>query len=1328
MPTDYTFTPTLRPRLIYVYSIDDEAHRGYLKVGQTSLSEEMPPEGYQPNAEQLNEVAHKRIREQTQTAAVPYDLRHTELTHYVSEDGEACYFSDHKVHDVLLRSGVNRMKHGHEWFQCNLATVRAAIQAVKEGRDAIDPQHRIALEELIEFRPEQEKAINKTVNAFRKKSGPKRFLWDAKMRFGKTLCALEVVRQRQYQRTLILTHRPVVKDGWFEDFHKIFDAKSGYRFGAKDRGDKLSNLEAGTAPYVYFASIQDLRGSETVGGEYDKNQQLFSINWDLIIVDEAHEGTQTDLGQKVLEQLLENKDTRTLSLSGTPFNLLRGYKDSEVYRWDYLMEQYAKRHWKELHPDDPNPYAGLPELNIYTYDLGSLLATAEVEGGAFNFREFFRVDEWSDEFVHSDDVDHFLDLLCGVNTGAEGNFYPFATEEFRATFRHTLWVLPGVAAARLLKQRLESHQIFQHFTIVNVAGAGDEEIDSNNALEAVRSAIQKHQDDGYTITLTCGRLTTGVTVPEWTAVLMLYGSWQTSPASYMQTIFRVQSPYSYKGRVKESCYAFDFAPDRALRVIMDTIGASARVGKQTEDERQRVGEFLNYCPVIAMSGSTMTRYDVDGMIKQLNRIRIENIVRSGFEDIHLYNSFALSRLGVNELKAFSDLQGIIGKTPISKSKSQVDINKQGLTDEEYEELEKTKKKAKKDRTPEEQARLEELNAKNKARANAISILRGISIRMPLILFGAEIEDESKELTIDNFTALVDDESWKEFMPKGVTKEHFDQFKKYYDPTSFKAAGHRIRELARIADSYTIEERIVSLAELFNTFRNPDKETVLTPWRAVNMHLAEALGGYTFYDETYEESLDVPRYVSIPEVTDEAFDPSTHILEINSKNGLYPLYATYSIYRRRLEEAREQFGEGAQAMERQLWDLTLQENIYILCKTPMARSITRRTLAGFRTDVTIHTVYYGGLVEQLKKKDTFPYVINTLQTPKFWSLSNTTIKMKFDTIIGNPPYQLTTKGTRDEQIYPHFVDLGAILARRATLITPARYLFDAGATKTEWNEKMLNDPHFKVIWYKANSTEVFPNVDIKGGVAVIYHDQKTEFGKIGFYTAHDELRGIKERVMKTQPEAFLDEIIYPQNKFDLDKLLADHPQLKKDLGSGGKERRLITSIFSLTELFSEKPIEGGVEINGWEDGKRCIRYIKRKYIEDHPNLEKYKVLIPKSNGSGAIGEVLSTPLIGGPLIGITQTFISFGAFDSRSEAEACLKYIKTKFARTMLSILKVTHHNAKDTWRFVPLQDFTAGSDIDWSQSVAEIDHQLYKKYALTPDEIAFIEEKVSPMV
>lgn len=1346
MPTDYTFTPTLRPRLIYVYSIDDEAHHGYLKVGQTSLSEEMPPKGYQPNAKQLNEVAHKRIKEQTQTAAVPYDLRHTELTHYVSEDGEACYFSDYEVHRVLLRSGVKRMKHGREWFQCNLATVRAAIQAVKEGRDAIDPQHRIALEELIEFRPEQEEAISKTVNAFRKKSGSKRFLWDAKMRFGKTICALEVVRQMHYRRTLILTHRPVVKDGWFEDFRKIFDAKSGYRFGAKDRGDKLSELEAGTAPYVYFASIQDLRGSETVGGEYDKNQQLFSINWDLIIVDEAHEGTQTDLGQKVLEQLLENKDTRTLSLSGTPFNLLRGYKDSEVYRWDYLMEQHAKRHWKELYPDDPNPYAGLPELNIYTYDLGSLLATAEIEGGAFNFREFFRVDEWSGEFVHSDDVDHFLDLLCGTNTGSEGNFYPFATEDFRATFRHTLWVLPGVAAARLLKKRLESHLIFQHFTIVNVAGAGDEEIDSNNALEAVRSAIQEHQDDGYTITLTCGRLTTGVTVPEWTAVLMLYGSWQTSPASYMQTIFRVQSPYSHKGRVKESCYAFDFAPDRALRVIMDTIGASARVGKQTEDERQRVGEFLNYCPVIAMSGSTMTRYDVDGMIKQLNRIRIENIVRSGFEDIHLYNSFALSRLGVNELKAFSDLQGIIGKTPISKSKSQVDINKQGLTDEEYEELEAIPPK--KNRTPEQQARFEELNAKNKARANAISILRGISIRMPLILFGAEIEDESKELTIDNFTALVDDESWEEFMPQGVTKEHFDQFKKYYDPTAFKAAGHRIRELARIADSYTIEERIVSLAELFGTFRNPDKETVLTPWRAVNMHLSEALGGYTFYDETYEESLDVPRYVSIPGVTDEAFDPSAHILEINSKSGLYPLYATYSIYRRRLEEAREQFGEGAQAMERQLWDLTLQENIYILCKTPMARSITRRTLAGFRTDVTIHTVYYEGLVEQLRaekkkndkeRKATFEFVVNTLQTPKFWSLSNTTNKMKFDTIIGNPPYQLTVgkKTTKNGQkavtnIFQHFQLLADNLSSRfSSLIYPGgRWIHQSGKGLQDFGFDQINDQHLSLLHFFPNSLEIFKDVAIPDGLSIVLKDKAKKTSEFAYVYTKDGkstrvkrhnpnkemmvLNPIDERIRKSIIDtvsrngySYISKAILPRTLFSIESSFVEkNPDLVR--------------LYQEGDVLTKNEVKLLTNDKAGKSGRARWYVVNKSAIKKGLEyLTRWKVVVSSANAGGQKRSNQIAILDNSSAYGRSR--IALKSFETESEARNFFSYCQTDFIRYAFLL---TDESLTSVGKLVPdLLDYRDNNGvIDYSK---DINPQLYKLFDIDQDTQSLIERVLS---
>lgn len=302
-----------------------------------------------------------------------------------------------------------------------------------------------------------------------------------------------------------------------------------------------------------------------------------------------------------------------------------------------------------------------------------------------------------------------------------------------------------------------------------------------------------------------------------------------------------------------------------------------------------------------------------------------------------------------------------------------------------------------------------------------------------------------------------------------------------------------------------------------------------------------------------------------------------------------------------------------------------------------------------------------------------------------------------------------------------------LAPLSSLITPARFLFNAGKTPKEWNEKILNDPHFKVIWCTQNSTEIFPNVDIKGGVTVTMYDSTQLFEPIGHYTHFKELNTILTKVKSSIGFQGIDCIIYPQNKFNLDLLYTDYPNLRKKLGSGGNERRLTTSIFQLTEIFSEEIIKDSYKVIGLINNKRVFRYIRRKYIEAHPNLEKYKVFLPKSNGSGAIGEVLSTPLVGEPLVGDTQSFISFGVFDTEANAEACLKYIKTRFARTMLGILKVTQDNSKETWRFVPLQDFTESSDIDWSKSVAEIDAQLYAKYGLSDEEIAFIESMIKPM-
>ena len=413
----------LKAKLIYVFRIPDAAHSHCLKIGEATFDDgdiTLPP-----NSSVLNKAAKARIDQYTKTVGIDYELLHTEIAIY-SHKGKIYGFNDKEVHDVLLRSGIKRKEFAsgaNEWFYCDLETAKRAIAAVKEGRKSLHNSEISSGKSPIVFRPEQRDAIDKTLKQFKKGT---QMLWNAKMRFGKTLSALQVVKERgDFRRVLILTHRPVVDAGWFEDFGKIFYDNNEYAYGSKTNGDSFTSLERrarrGECRYVYFASMQDLRGSELVGGNFDKNNDIFSTPWDLIIVDEAHEGTQTELGKAVMAELTKEK-TKVLRLSGTPFNLLDEYKEEEIFTWDYVMEQRAKAEWYKNHPGDHNPYADLPRLNIYTYDLGRLMSEFADEDIAFNFREFFRTND-SGEFIHRSHVENFLNLLTKTD---EESMYPFA--------------------------------------------------------------------------------------------------------------------------------------------------------------------------------------------------------------------------------------------------------------------------------------------------------------------------------------------------------------------------------------------------------------------------------------------------------------------------------------------------------------------------------------------------------------------------------------------------------------------------------------------------------------------------------------------------------------------------------------------------------------------------------------------------------------------------------------------------------------------------------------------------------------------------------------
>ena len=346
--------------------------------------------------------------------------------------------------------------------------------------------------------------------------------------------------------------------------------------------------------------------------------------------------------------------------------------------------------------------------------------------------------------------------------------------------------------------------------------------------------------------------------------------------------------------------------------------------------------------------------------------------------------------------------------------------------------------------------------------------------------------------------------------------------------------------------------------------------------------------------------------------------------------------------------------------------------------------------------------------------------------------------KFDVVIGNPPYQEEAQGegTRDTPIYHQFMDAAYEVGTKAVLITPARFLFNAGFTPKAWNEKMLADEHLKVAYFESDSNKLFPGLadPIKGGIAVTYRDSERTLGPIGFFYRHPELNTILHKVRESGT-AFIEGDVSSGRAYAFTQAMHDaHPEASNTMSSDAQFRVSTNTFEQLALLFHEaRPGDRSeyVQLLGVIKNRRTLRWIRRDYITGPDSLDKYKVAVPAANGSGSttdfFGVALNNPTVLEPGVAVTQTFITVGSFETEAEAQACQKYVKTKFARTMLGVLKITQHNPRNTWKFVPAQNFSRSSDIDWTKTIPEIDAQLYAKYGLDTEEIAFIEAQVKPM-
>ena len=1493
MSIKYTITQS---RLLYVLTINDRKHANLLKVGEVFVDNEVADS---PNKQVLFKAVRDVLDKRSYMLGKAYHIEYVECTTYAQST--SCYKAD-DVYRTLYAMDVpmqylDRYK-GEDadiWFACTIDRVHEAIKKVKNGQGAGYG--------AIKFRPEQAKAIRDTVTHFRKPNG-KAFLWNAKMRFGKTLSGLEVAKQMEYKSTLIITHRPVVDKGWHEDFKKIFGNMPEYSYATRmsdeeSTGEDFYSLkkkvDAGKKRMVFFVSMQYLRLSQFVGGK-ERNfdplkKAIMQYDWDFVMVDEAHEGIEAAAGVRVMEKL-KKENTRILSLSGTPFNLLDKYDEGEIYTWDYVMEQRAKQEWDDKHFGDPNPYAELPRMQILTFTLPKMVRDEAIENNeVFRFHEFFRV--WTEEdkkiyqnlidneksplkraelqaqqaeikvdkFIHEGAIRRFLDKLVEES---ETSQYPFSTDEFREHFRHTFWLLPGVKEAAALYELLMEHEVFGEendmFHIVNVAGDGNIEDKDGSALKEVQEAIKKYE---YTITLSCGKLTTGVSVPEWTAVLCMKGSENTPAANYMQTIFRVQTHAVLNGRQKSDCYVFDFAPDRALTAVAETAkmavdaqGAGKKQMKRKQkEEEEHLQAFIKLCPVLSMDEGEMgKKFSANQIFEKLSNVYIERAVRSGYADNSIYNPDQLLNLTPEQEKALGDVHDLLGSMPAGWKPERITINNQGIgntdgaemikyiyfltaknetpvqpvmsaesddngcpmTDtegwddkmcapsqmfpylfvsnsrfidgewtnfskpvlwKEWTDPDKDTDEAKKKRDQE-----------NKEKRARMSVLRGVAIRIPLLVYGAEInDDDGEEITIDNFASdkIVDQASWEEFMPKGFTKETFNILKDCFDRSIFTGAAKRIRQMVKEADNLNTEDRIAKIATIFSYFHNPDKETVLTPWMVVNRHMSDCLGGWCFYNEEflnkedyyteeneYGENIKMARFVDRGNVTQDIFgDYNARILEINSKTGLYPLYMAYSLFKTSKEKAFREIeltGERGTSTDSEgyyrqagndleIWKDVLQDNIFVICRTTMAVSITKRTLAGFRKDIRMNVKCYSKEIEvndlvsagvmkrdadgMTKQGNTYYFnghkkldcdMITVLrakpelfrkdivQGVNYWHVYNSIPKsenedinnMKFKAIVGNPPYQIMDggAGASATPIYNLFVNMSKTLnPSYFSMITPSRW-FAGGKGLDKYRDEMIKDNRIKVLINFLNGKECFPSAST-GSISYFLWDSKYK-GDCLFGTV---LNGKYDYTTRALDEY---EVLIGNNT----ALSIIHKVLSK------KEQSFSVSVrpympFGLRSYVRGEalPFDGSVALYT----SAGVHYYKRSEIKECvTDIDKYKILTSKLLAEHA-GEpdksgkykVLSRTEIIDKGTAVTESYLILAASESLTEINNYYSYCCTKFFRFLLLQAMSSINMTSEVYKFVPMQDFSK----KWT------DDELYDKYGLDVKERTYIETLIKPM-
>lgn len=1272
-------------------------------------------------------------------------------------DRSACvddklYFRDHEVHKYLKDSKQKQPiepaefpdlpKVSREFFKdTQPADVDEAIdeinESIKRGENIYNSLSLTELRETLKRKNEQEpykrdqayplrlnqKAVVDKFNSARDNNRTNLLMF-AVMRFGKSFTAMHCALSMDANLVLIVSAKTDVRDEWQKTIQSHRDFKD-YEYitssNLKQNNSLITDLRTSGKKVVLFLSLQDLNSSKIKR----HHTEVFELMWNLVIVDETHFGAHADkygkvltapgkLGKEVKVDSAENKralqgvDTLdsvenltkdlkrciTLHLSGTPYRLLMKNTEFNEKEGDIIAAvEYsdiaaARDEWFEAHADDDsmedwdNPYYGFPEMVRFglTPNQASLqrLEELKAQNGTTAFSELFRPKSLTPKnseylkFIHEDVVIEFLKVIDGSRQ--DENVLSFLNEDCikkGKLCRHIVMVLPQCASCDAMEHLINTNSsIFKNlseYEIINVSGVGKSV--RLQKPEQYKLYISKCESKGQkTLTLTVNRMLTGVTIPEWDTMLFLKNT--ASPQEYDQAAFRLQSQF-----IKE--YGTDNEDETDKRRVIKLNMKPQTIFVDFDPQRMFRLQKEKALILNMNTGSTGNQEIEKSMEREMKYspiITMDNRMLCRVTPTNILDAirdYASTRSVLDEATELHIDLSLLDDSEIRKTISALNPigSKAGLG---------TKTSAHKDDGEGKNIdshihdeNLGDITGNDSGRSGQAD----------------SQEDSEKELAkkFASYYALI-------LFFAFLTEDNVSTLEEIINTLHASADNKRLSQslgldkeiLTRIRSK--INGRILSVIDdKIKNINELNRDTDKSPIEKAKLAL-------TKFSRISESEIVTPLNIAsemVGELPDDILDKGP-VLDIASKQGEFAV----ALFLR--------FGT------------TASNNVYSVCTSALAYEFTRKVykLLG----LSVEHIY----------SDFTSY--DLIKEPENKELLNQLKDMNFSAIIGNPPYNEETIRTSDKPIYHKFIDYSISVSQRFVLITPGRFMSMAGKTPKSWNKKMLTDQHLKVVWHR-NTNEVFPDaVDVKGGIMVTSYDMNITRKPIKNYSKYKELNSIRERIIERDDFVDIDSIIHIQNKFNLTFLYTWKPEIKKSIGSKGKERRLTTNIFALTELFSAINTPNTYKILGLINGKRVYRYIKKDFIAKKSNIDSYKVLIPKSNGEGQLGDVLSSPLIGEPGVGFTQSFISFGTFKKESEAKACLKYLCTKFARALLGILKTTQDNNKGKFKYVPLQDFSENNrEIDWSMSVEEINQRLYEIYELSEEERDFIDKMIKPM-